>query len=320
MRAVNVVVSCTNRKRFAVVPETCVRSAGGDDLGSRLMRWRKNLRSAATEDHPANDVYMGDHWSVVRTIPDVARTAGLRVQLWVCSAGYGLIRPETPIKAYQATFARGEDDYIGAGLVEDEHTLHRWWDGVCSYRFPMQADVPRTFAELAAAFPHTPMLVALSADYLNAVAEDLGNVLARPYFHDHLAIVSCGTGQPHATWKNHLLPCDASHAFTLGGALTSLNARIARHLLQSVTRTELTIDALTKVAASMNRSRGKAAPTRIPQTDTDVARFIRNAMAKSSPASKTKLLQQLRKSGQACEQKRFGAIYAQVRQELSLGM
>ena len=320
MRAVNVIVSCTNRKRFATVPETCVRTAGGHDLGARLVRWRKNLRSAATENHPANDVYMGDHWSVVRTIPEVARTAGLRVQLWICSAGYGLIRPETPIKAYQATFARGEDDYIGAGLAEDEQTLHKWWDGVCSYRFPLQAETPRTIEGLATAFPHTPILVALSADYLSAVAEDLGRVLARPYFHDHLAIVSCGTGQPHATWKHHLLPCDASLSFTLGGALTSLNARIARHLVQSVTKTELTVDALTKVATSLNRRRGKTAPSRIPQSDTDVARFIRNAMAKSPPASKTKLLQELRKSGQACEQKRFGTIYAQVRHELSPGI
>jgi hypothetical protein len=284
-----------------------------------LVRWRKNLRSAEAEAHPANDVYMGDHWSVVRTIPEVARVAGLRVQLWICSAGYGLIRPETPIKAYQATFVRGEDDYIGAGLAEDEQALHKWWDGVCSYRLPMQAEAPRTIEGLATAFPHTPMLVALSADYLNAVAEDLGRVLVRPYFHDHLAIVSCGTGQPHATWKQHLLPCNASLAITLGGALTSLNARIARHLVQSVTQTGVTVDALTKVATSINRQGGKATPSRIPQSDSDVARFIRNAMTKSSPASKTRLLQQLRKSGQACEQKRFGTIYAQVRHELSQG-
>ena len=320
MRAVNVIVSCTNRKRFASVPETCARRVRGDDLGTRLARWRKNLRSAATEDHPANDVYMGDHWSVVRTIPDVARTAGLRVQLWVCSAGYGLIRPETPIKAYQATFARGEDDYIGAGLAEDEHTLQRWWDGVCSYRFPMQGEAPRTFAGLAAAFPHTPMLVALSADYLNAVAGDLARVLARPYFYDHLAIISCGTEQPHSTWKHHLLPCDGSLACALGGALTSLNARVARYLLQSLTKEDLTVDSLKKIAMSINRTSGTPAPSRTPQSDGSVAAFIRKGLAQFPRATKTKLLQEFRGSGQACEQKRFGAIYAQVRQKLSPGV
>src|SRR5262249_4598002 len=155
-----------------------------NDLRARLARWQRNLGSAATENHAADAVYMGDHWSVVRTIPDAARTAGLRVQLWICSAGYGLIRPETPIKAYQATFARGEDNYIGAGLQERAHTLQQWWDGVCAYRFPMQGAAPRTIAGIAAAFPRTPMLVALSADYLSAVAGDLAHVLARPYFQD----------------------------------------------------------------------------------------------------------------------------------------
>jgi hypothetical protein len=281
-----------------------------------LVRWRKNLRSAATENHPANDVYMGDHWSVVRTIPDVGRTAGLRVQLWICSAGYGLIRPDTHIKAYQATFARGEDNYIGARLPENDRILQQWWDGVCGYRFTMQSDAPRTIAEVAAAFPHTPMLVALSADYLNAVAEDLTHVLARPYFHDHLAIVSCGTEQPHATWKHHLVPCDASLAASLGGALTSLNARIARHLVQSVTKTELTIHALRDIAMSINRIPATS-PSRIAQSDEKVAAFIRRGVAQFPRTSKTKLLQEFRRGGQACEQKRFGAIYARVRHEMS---
>ena len=315
VRAVNVIVSCTNRKRFASVPETCVRSVGGDNLGTRLALWKRNLRSAATTGHRADCVYMGDHWSVVRTIPEVASATGLRVQLWICSAGYGLIRPETEIKAYQATFARGEDDYIGAGLRQDEHTLHRWWEGVCSYRFPMQSQAPRTIAGIAAAFPKTPILVALSADYLNAVAEDLSRVLVRPYFHDHLAIISCGTPRPNARWKHHLLPCDASVACTLGGALTSLNARIARYLVQSVMNTELTIHSLTTVANSMNQSGGTAVPSRIPQSDTNVAAFIRNGLAQSPGTSKTRLLQDFRRSGQACEQKRFGAIYARVRDE-----
>jgi hypothetical protein len=320
MRTVNLIVSCTNRKRFATVPQTCVQTAGGNDLDTRLARWRRNLRSAATGDHRADEVYMGDHWSVVRTIPDVARAAGLRVQLWICSAGYGLIRPETQIKAYQATFARGEDNYVGARLPEDEHTLHRWWDGVCAYRFPMRNEPPRTLAGIAAAFPHTPILVALSADYLNAVAEDLGRVLALPYFRDHLAIVSSGSEQPHATWKHHLLPCDASVAGKLGGALTSLNARIARHLVQSAAKAEFTVEALTKVAASMSRGSGKPVPARIPQSDTNVAQFIRKAMAQPPCASKTRLLQAFRKSGQACEQKRFGAIYTRVRQEVTSGV
>ena len=319
-RVVNFIVSCTNRKRFEASAETSVHKVGGADLAARLKLWKRNLRVTAAGEHRADDVYMGDHWSVVRTIPVEARTSGLSVQVWICSAGYGLIRPETPIKAYRATFTRGEDDYIAAGLSEDEHTLHRWWDGVCSYRFATQTKVPRTISGIAAAFPRTPMLVALSADYLKAVAKDLAGVLVRPYFRDHLSIVSCGTPQSHAIWKQHLLPCDASLAANLGGALTSLNARVARRLFQSLANDDLTVETLTKVAASIDRVDGGMTPSRIPRSDDDVAEFIRAHLDKFPSTSKTRLLQEFRDKGRACEQKRFGVIYARVRNQPSLGM
>ena len=317
-RVVNFIVSCTNRKRFAASADTCVHKAGGVDLASRLKLWKRNLRVSAAGAHRADEVYMGDHWSVVRSIPGEARASGLSVQVWICSAGYGLIRPETPIKAYRATFTRGEDDYIASGLPEDEHALHRWWDGVCSYRFATQTNVPRTISGIAAAFPRTPIVVALSADYLKAVAEDLAAVLVRPYFQDHLSIVSCGTPQPHALWKHHLLPCDATLAAGLGGALTSLNARVARHLFQLLKHTALTVETLTKAAASIDRTDAGITPSRSPRSDNDIAHFIREHLAKFPSTSKTRLLQEFRDQGRACEQKRFGALYTRVRSEAGM--
>lgn len=319
-RVVNFIVSCTNRKRFEVTPETSIRKVGGDNLAARLKLWTRNLRATSSEEHRADDVYMGDHWSVVRTIPSEARASGLSVQVWICSAGYGLIRPETPIKAYRATFTRGEEDYIASGLAEDEHTLHRWWDGVCSYRFATPTAFPRTVSGIAAAFPRTPIVVALSADYLKAVADDLAEVMARPYFRDHLSVVSCGSPQPHPIWKHHLLPCNASLAGALGGALTSLNARVARRLFQWLENKELTVESLTKLAESIHRTAGGITPTRTSQCDSEVAHFIRTHLAKVPSTSKTRLLQEFRRNGRACEQQRFGAIYTRVRNEAASGM
>ncbi len=179
---------------------------------------------------------------------------------------------------------------------------------------------PGTVSGIAAAFPRTPILVALSSDYLKAVADDLAEVMVRPYFRDHLSIVSCGTPQPHAIWKHHLLPCNASLAGSLGGALTSLNARVARRLFHSLGKEELTVETLTKLADSIDRTAGGSTPSRIPRSDNEVAHFIRAHLAKFPSTSKTRLLQEFRGKGRACEQKRFGAIYARVRSELSAGM
>lgn len=315
-RAVNLIVSCTSRKRYEVLPGLAVCGIGANDLPTRLGIWEKRLHQVAAVEHPADEVYMGDHWSVVRSIPEEASKSGLNVRIWVCSAGYGLIQRETPIKAYRATFARGENDYVASGLAEDEHTLCRWWRGICSYRFSGQSKTPRSIAELATAFPGTPLIVALSADYLKAVGEDLAQVLFRSYFKEHLAIISCGTPKTHPTWKQNLLPCDGSLAANLGGTLTSLNIRVARRLLQSIERSEVTIETLARLANSLERRAQSPLPSRGPTTDSDVAAFIRSHLTGSSNISKTRLLREFRGNGRSCEQKRFAGIYLRVRQEV----
>lgn len=314
-RVVNVIVSCTNRKRFEGPPETAVHEIGGKDLLERLKLWKKNLRAAAAAEHRADNLYIGDHWSVVRSISKEAGKSGLDVQIWICSAGYGLIRQETPIKPYRATFTRGEGDYIASGLVENESTLHDWWAGVCAYRLSTLNGAPRTLSALAAAFPRTPMLVALSADYLKAVTEDLVGVVARPYFREHLSIISCGTSPNRSVWKQHLLPCDASLAGTLGGTLTSLNARVARRLLQSANRKDITVDKLAELSLAIDRGAPRLAPPGVAKCDSEVEAFIRAQLAKVPTTSKTRLLQRFRGNGQACEQRRFGKIYSRVRHE-----
>ncbi|MEQ1887174.1 MAG: hypothetical protein ABL967_19080 [Bryobacteraceae bacterium] len=319
-RAVNFIVSCTNRKRFQPTAETSIGEIGGTDLRARLARWKQNLRVAPTQEHHADEVYMGDHWSVVKSIPVDAAQAGFVVHIWICSAGYGLIRPDTIIKPYRATFTRGESDYIASGLAENEHAMQDWWSGVCTYRLTRKGKAPRTLSAVADAFPRTPMLVALSADYLKAVSGDLLSVLDQTYFRKHLSIVSCGTSQDSPKWKNNLLPCDSLMAGSLGGALTSLNARIARHLLQSNTNAEMTVDRLRESALSIERRLPADTEPGVAQTDSDVARFIRAYLKEYPAVSKSRLLREFRSQGLACEQKRFGEIFTKFQQVTLKGM
>jgi hypothetical protein len=312
-RAVNLIVSCTSRKRFGGPAETAVHQIGGANLAERLKLWKANLRSVATTEYSANDLYMGDHWSVVRSIPTEAEQSGIKVRTWICSAGYGLIGPTTPIKPYKATFTRGEVDYIASGLPEETSVLDRWWRGICTFRLQQQTGEPRTISGLAAAFPRTPMVVALSADYLKAVTPEMQGILERPYFKEHLAIVSCGTQQDHPVWKGNLLPCDASLAKTLGGALTSLNARVVRHVLQNLNRREPTVASLADVVTAIGRGNSPVVVPRVPKTDSEIAKFIRRRLVQIPNCSRTVLLREFRGQGQACEQKRFGEIYCKVR-------
>ena len=92
-----------------------LRELDGSDVRTRLQTWRERLRTAQAEEYPAENLYMGEHWSVVRDIPRDAIDRGWKVRLWICSAGYGLIQPSTRIKSYQATFSPGTKDYVARG-------------------------------------------------------------------------------------------------------------------------------------------------------------------------------------------------------------
>jgi hypothetical protein len=161
-------------------------------------------------------------------------------------------------------------------------------------------------------------VVALSADYLKAVTPEMEGVLESLYFREHLTIVSCGTQRDHPVWRENLLPCDASLAGTLGGALTSLNARVVRRLFQSLNQREPTVQAFAEAATAIGRGNSPVVVPRVSKTDSDIAKFIQRHLSQVPACSKTVLLREFRGQGQACEQKRFGKIYSKVRMEIDL--
>jgi hypothetical protein len=310
--AVNLVVSCSNRKRYETAPGLAVRELVGSDVRTRLQTWRGRLKTVRAEEYPAAELYMGEHWSVVRDIPSDASDRGWNVRLWICSAGYGLIQPNTVIKSYQATFASGTEDSV-AKEPTGRKAAQTWWTGVCSYSFSGKQPFPRSFEALARAYPRTPLIVALSADYLHAVERDLLTVLQHSFFQRYLSIISCGTDSQHSSWNNNLLPCDGGLSGSLGGTFTSLNARVARFLFGFHANAGPTVDRLATLVGSIEKRTAPPQP-RTPQSDLEVARYIREGLKKTPSVSKTKLLEEFRAAGKACEQKRFGELYMQLRQ------
>jgi hypothetical protein len=156
------------------------------------------------------------------------------------------------------------------------------------------------------------MIVALSADYLNAVEQDLLSVLTHEYFRRHLAIISCGTNRQAVHWQNNLLPCDGSVSASLGGTFTSLNARVARFLFEAPAHADPTVDHWAALVRSLKRVT-TARPSRTPQSDVEVTHFIQAALKRVPTVSRSKLLEEFRASGKSCEQKRFGELYMRLK-------
>lgn len=313
MQPVNLIVSCTHRKKAVVPAPLCARTLRSTSLLDRLDEWIERRETHVAEERRASDLYAGDHWQVAQSVARVAGDVGLDVRLWVCSAGYGLIRASTPVKPYSYTFAARHADSVAPLVTRDANgsSPSMWWSGLCAR--PASKAPARGIAGLAADEPGVPVVVVASEPYVTAMAEDLVEALAALRSQDLLSIVSSGTDAKRVPeLASCLLPADARFEAIVGGTRAALNVRIARLMFQHadgqvLSRTHLgaTLERLSSTLPPLRRF------TRRRLSDDDVRAFIEEARQSDPSVSKTHLLRKLRAGDAACEQARFSDIFNQ---------
>jgi len=312
-KAINIVVTCTSRKTRSPLARFRVRTVRDKAIQDRALNWIERLRAKGSSQTVASELYCGEYWSVVRSLPAVAKKSGVRPRIWICSAGYGLISPQSLVRSYSATFSPYERDSVTRGFDADARKVaaQLWWRSISGWSGPSGNEL-RSFTAIARQYPSVPLLVVVSPDYLQAIEPDLTRAalaLSRP---DLLLIVSAGM-RTFGNLTNHLLPCDARLQSCLGGTRGTLNIRIARRLLQYMERGDISLH---RQKAQLRRLLGQQPPIqqyhRRAVTDEQVRKFIRLELNRSGSASRSFLLKKFRNSGRACEQSRFADLYTEM--------
>lgn len=314
IRSVNIVVSCSNRKSVSPSRALRIESLRHKTMQARATEWSYRLRDASDQEMPARDLYQGEHWSTVLELEDAAKRAGFKPRLWVSSAGYGLVSVDAPLKPYAATFTTGQaDSVVPTDFSGDWRSAVRiWWNTLARWKGP-DPRAPRTLASLVSTCPRTPMIVALSEPYIAAARDDL--LKARSTMPDEkLIIVSTGL-RGNGDFSSNLIPSAAKLRTRFGGALHSLNARIVLDILAN------TRDATFSVSRLRNRYTrllAKVKPMthhdRTRLTDDEVRLFAKQQIAHDPKMTASRALRALRDSGRACEQKRFGNLFREVKE------
>lgn len=306
MAAINLVVSCAKRKTREPRAGLRLRVVRpGKAVESRAAAWAARLRANSTAGVPAGELYAGEHWHTVRSVIGPPTQP---VRVWVVSAGYGLVRLDTPLAPYSATFTPGQADSVSAaGGATMRTALPTWWKAVAELLAPHLG--PRKLAAVAAAHPADFLLVALPATYLSAVALDLADAVAVLGSHERLAVLSAG-GTAHEAIAPYLLPVNGRLSGFAGGTMNAINARLARRLIEELGHEPLTLARCrAAVAGWHHQATDPRAPARCRATDGEVGDFIRRRLATDGAASPTALLRQLRDAGTACGQSRFVALF-----------
>src|SRR5262249_22538587 len=134
-----------------------------------------------------------------------------------------------PLHSYSATFGRGNPDSIaGAEHAEVEAMNQAWWDYLIAWDGPERA--PRSLDMLARQDPSAGMLIIGSRDYIRAVEKDL--LAAAEHLDDPRRLVVVSSREmAEGRLEAHVIASDSKLQNQLGGARTSLHARVARKLL-----------------------------------------------------------------------------------------
>jgi len=315
---VNIVVTCTKRKRVPPAMGLTLRDVQAPDLRAGFATWLDRLSECRAESIPARRLYAGDHWSIVKTLESVATASGFDAVVWVCSAGYGLLKIDSNIKPYSATFSSRHPDTICKWNGTGSHLDNRasWWQLQGEWSGP-DPSLPRSITKIAAADPESPLLVVASQVYLGAIVKDVqraAQVLRDP---DLLCVVSTGTNLVPGL-EGNLLPSSAALQKSVGGSLRTLNIRLARIILGESTAGDLRASCLIpnfrqRVAVALPLPKYE----RDDMADDGIRQYIEEALNQDLKTSWSSLLRSLRNSGRACSQERFSRLFQTTKPELA---
>lgn len=310
---VNVVVTCSSRKSVKPAPDLSIRSLPGNTLLQRFGNWRRRIEEAEPAGRvSAKDLYQGDHWATMRRLIENPSSQMAKVQVWIASAGCGLISPETPVPAYAATFSSRDLDCVGG----TSQSRRAWWSSLSSIDF--KETIPRSLTALAECYPASPLLVAASPDYLDAMAVDLTDARDRLSAADFMTVL-CREGSLPGEMDGEKIYLSADLASSLGGALTSLNARVIVWLLTRPKQIFSHDAILNAVSELRSESLPRQHVVRQKGSDSSIRDYIRRRLQDDVSLSGSAALAEYRKSGMAAEQSRFRTLYLEVKQEVCVG-
>jgi len=298
-------------KSLPVPNDLNMGSLGKMSPKNRGKEWMSRLDAYKGEKRTPIKLYAGGHWSEFRKFLESPQSSNLRS--FVISAGYGLITAETSsnelLAPYAATFTNGQTDSVATGSASNRLIENRsWWEQLCSWH-PEGSGPTRSLHQSMKAMPDSVHLLAISSSYLDAIFTDLTLAKGELSYPNNLIIVSTPK-KMYGDINDNIVPTSANLQTCLGGGLLSLNVRLAIAIYQEFAQSNFSPLTAREFAQNLQlNARAREIPKRNKATDMEVNSFIMKSLSAHKSQSYTPLLQSFRKSGRACEVKRFRDIF-----------
>lgn len=307
----HLILSCTSRKRSPEIDYPRLRDVKSGVPARRADTW-SSLIDAKPRNHVVADLYAGEYWQSGLTLARFAE-AKYETRTWVISAGLGLIASDDRVPMYSATLASGHaDSVVRNGSADPRLTRHQWWDALSRWEGPGRSQI-RRLSDLAAKNPGALVVLCASRHYIDAITYDLLVTQSNLYNSKTLMIFSSGPPLPNLSENWITVP--GSLRLLLGGSHSSTSVRTAHETMHKLPPKKFSTPNAQDVVAKLSREAGPLPSyDRIRHTDKEVLAWLVKHTAKFPVANQTTALRRFRDSGNACEQSRFGRLFAEAKE------
>ncbi len=299
-----VITNCTQRKR-SVGPVICAQEILLDvleppSLDAAAHRWLQAVASAQ-DKLPADQTYGGRSFSEAKWVAE-----HLKAELYVVSAGLGLLCRQSPVPNYNLTVANGSGSIQGL-LEKYEAAPSDWWTvltEVTGSSNPVQRLVHSTEVN--------QVFIALPSAYLHLLKKDISGI--EPKYAEKLRVFTSPLGMqalpPHLS--GCVLPYDERLEGIYPGTRTDFPQRSLRHFTTTFTLDLPSAEAHLHVKKTLAKATKPTIPIRQRRSDMEIVDLLYSEWNRFNGSS-TRLLRFLRDDALvACEQSRFRDLWRRV--------
>ncbi|GFO65895.1 hypothetical protein M1B72_02695 [Geomonas paludis] len=304
-----VITTCTGRKKVMPVLHSANLPVG--DQASLLNAWVSLVKTAPTK-HVAKDIYCGRGFSEALTA-----SAKNDADLWVISAGLGLISGNHQIPSYNLTISTSSPESIQLKVVpRGTFAARRWWRDLNETLYATHTPL----ADLIRKKKDYLFILSLNYSYAEMVEDDLLSLSSDDL--GRLRITGLGQNNSmHDRLKAICMPYDERFDGPNSpgkGTRSDFPQRTARHFIENIL-INAEADGATRHAAKVAKFLvGKEYPAKVKRntkTDDEIKEILRARWFDAGGTS-ARMLRMLRDDMKvACEQKRFSQLFKSVKAE-----
>jgi len=299
---INIISSCTNSKKQTSNESLRIETFNKSmDLEDIIKIWNNNIQKQGEITYKVSELYKGGSWKASLDTK-VKLLKKYKTELYIASAGYGLIHSEGKILPYDSTFASSSSNSVSKFQNHSKVKSNtRWWNSINRFSLASFSDESYFFIIL----PH---------NYLMAAQDTIKSLIN--IFGNRVFIFTANKHSLPEFMKNNIIKFDSRFNNFQSGVISNMLQRAVLWLSNEITIKDIPLfhAALQNhIEKEMLKYESFVMPIRTKLSEEELYKNIKLMVEKENIQSASKGLKTFREMGYACEQKRFGKIFKEIK-------